>query len=316
MTAGAGKGYYDICRDPWNSAPAGVADEFSQPTVPMRIKAAFTVSSNNVGACGIGFMAGNLDTGFSVLPTITAGTDTTTAFSTYSTHPDYASLNAIFGYFRPVSMGIKVYYIGAESTTAGLITLGAFPISASGIGNGLLPAAISDWNDLPNTKTIAPAAMTEPFCLATHSYDRPSFRALGDNAASGDFFPVGLVGGTGLAVSTNVLRVEIVLNIELIPLLTTFQAHHTTASVVTYNPSEVQKVRNLKPVGIGHGEESALAGLSPVTGLKRKRSSSTSSRRSKALPMMQNYRRPAVTHRSRVRRRKTTRRKRKLYRRR
>lgn len=317
MTAGAGKGYYDICKDPWNAEPAGVADEFSMPTVAMRLKSAFTLNSNNVGACGIGFQAGNLDTGFSVVPTITVGTTTVTAFSTYTKHADYDSLNAIFGYFRPISVGVKVYYIGAESTTAGLITLGSFPISANGIGNGLLPADISDWNDLPGTKTIAPAAMTEPFCLATHSYDRPSFRALGSDLASGDFFPVMLVGGTGLAVSTNVLRVEVTLNVELIPLLTTFQSHQR-AAVVEYDPIEIGRVRRLPANNVGQGEDLVVAERS--SGAKRARVSrgapkkrSRVSKRSLP-PMMQNYRKPAMSRRYPKRRK--IRRKRKLYRRR
>jgi len=319
MTAGAGTGYYNVCHDPWNAPAAGVADEFSNPTVCLKVKTAHTIQTNTAGNAAIAFMPGDWDTGYTRLATVTAGTDTITGY-VGGPHNDYASLSGLYNLYRPVSVGVKVYYTGAESSTAGLITLGALPLAGNPSitpGQGGLPTAVADWNDLPGTKTIACAAMTEPFCLAAHSFDRPAFTILSDNAGCIYWFPTVLVGITGAAASTNCLRIEVTFNLELIPIMSTF-ASNQLASVVHLDPPAIVKVRQLSPVNVGHGEALVLGERKRGIGKIGSRSSAPKKRR-KTLPMMQNYRKP-VRASSRVgsysRKRKSVRRKRKLYRRR
>lgn len=316
MTAGAGSGYYSVCHDPWNAPAAGVADEFSNPTVVMKVKTAHNITTNNAGNAALVVMPGNWDAGYTYLATVTAGTDTITAY-VGSSHADYASLAAIYGQFRPVSVGVKVYYTGAESTTAGLITLGAMPIGGlpsitAGL-NGSLPVSVADWNDLPGTKTIACAAMTEPFCLAAHSFDRPQFKLFSDNNSGVDFFPDVCVGITGGAASSNCLRVEVTFNLELIPLMSTFQSQQM-AAIVPLDTMQVARVRRLDPSTVAHGEAAVISSRS-ITQAKKSRSRTIAKKRSRPLPMMQNYRKASRVG-SYTRKRKIVRRKRKLYRRR
>lgn len=294
MTAGAGQPYYDVCRDPWNSPAAGVSDEFSNPTVALKVKSAYNMATNNVGNCAVVFMPGNWDSGFNYVATLTASTDTIASYGT-NAHADYTSLAALYNLYRIVSVGVKVFYVGAEAATGGLITLGAMPIFGNptvtpGIG-GSLPTTVGDWNDLPGTKSMACAAMTEPFCLAAHSFDRPSFLSLSDNLGGLTYFPSVLVGLTGGAVSTNCLRIEVTYNLELIPIMSSF-ASSQLSSVVPMDIPSSTRVRHLLPVSVGHGEAAVIAAKSPA--VKRKftgsRVAPTKRARATPLPMMANYR--------------------------
>ena len=300
-----------VLKDPWNAPAAGVADEFSSPTACMKLKSAVSITTNATGNAALAVQLGSLS-GFHFIAATAVTNDVITAWTSGTGHPDYASMVATYNKYRPVSVGVKVFYTGAEQTTAGLITVSV----VDGIGTPTtsnMPTSIAEFADLPNTKTVASASMTEPLCAAAHMFDRPKF--MGWTATDWiDFFPTLIIGVTGAQVSASVLRVEVTLNLELLPLMTAFAAHHYTSPVPA---SEVHMVtgRRLPTSRVASGEAAVIA-MGVPTGTKRK-SSGTSVSRKKAKTrasnvMMVNYR----PKRAAYRKRRTVKRKRKLYRRR
>jgi hypothetical protein len=315
--------YIAVIKDPWEAPPSGIADEFSNPTTALKVKSAFTLTTNNAGNAAFvltpSIAAGALH---SYVATVTAATDTITAY-TGTTHPDSVSLAAQFQKYRPVSMGVKVFYTGAESTTAGLITLSVNDgIGVNGVPSTiLLPTAISEWADLPNAKTVACAAMTEPLACRASAFDRPSFDGL-NQAHWALYFPDVLVGITGAAISLACIRIEATLNLELIPLMTAFAAHHGSVTV-PHDPSTMVTARRLGMAVVGTPAE--VVSHQGYGGVKRPRNKSrageVAKRRSRPAlrrmpPRMMSYRTGRIFGNTRRVKRKGGRRRRTLFRRR
>lgn len=302
-----------MVKDPWNAAPAGVADEFSSPTAAMKLKSAVTLATNNVGNAALAIQAGSLQGFHFNTATVNASTEVIANWTAANVaHPDYASMIATYNKYRPVSIGVKVYYIGAEQTTSGLIMVSA----VEGIGTPTVtnfPTNVSEIADLPNTKTIAPATMVQPICVAAHMFDRPKFAAW-TSTDWVDFFPTIVVGVSGALASAQCVRIECTLNLELLPLMTAFAAHHFVAPVPS-NPTVVTAVRRLPTSRVGYSE-SEVIGMANVSGVKRTTSGTRKRRSSRPAPLMMANTRSIYKRGSGGKRRKTSRRKRKLYRRR
>lgn len=81
-----------------------------------------------------------------------------------------------------------------------------------------VPALMSAYANLPGASSVALSAMTEPLCLVGHMFDRVSFAI--PNGASNNLnaFPACAIVVQGAAASvTATVRVEITLNVELVP---------------------------------------------------------------------------------------------------
>lgn len=223
--------YFDVCRDPWDAPPAGLPDLYESHSVPLKLKASFLINSQADGTFVVAFhplLSGT--TGFSAVGSSTAGSITAVAGAN---HPDITSITAQFNSWRPISVGVKCFYLGAEGTSSGVISCGHndnFQFTTAGIGNNF-PTAISDWSDLPNSSSSAVAALTEPMAVAARAFDRAGFNAVVNTIIS-LAFPTCWVTGTNLPASIPVCRIEVALNIEAIP----FYGNQLTAHLQTQTP--------------------------------------------------------------------------------
>lgn len=214
--------YTAVCRDPWDAPPTGLPDDYESHTVPLKIKASYLLNTNDNGS--FAFAVGpaidiTTGTNYSVLGTCTAGTSNLISFAG-SDHPDAASLVANFNLWRPISAGLKAYYLGAEQTTQGSMCVGHNDnmVPATGTIGTAIPTAIADWWDLPNATSCSVATMTEPLAVAVRAFDAVNFQAF-NSVAHFAFFPTMWVAGTNMPVSsTGLIRIECVLNMEAIPL--------------------------------------------------------------------------------------------------
>jgi len=209
--------YFNVCKDPWDAPPAGIPDQFESHSVPFKLKASYLVSSQPDGTFAAAFhpTLNSTSTGFSALATSTTGN--ITAFG-QAVHPDAPTVITQFSLFRPVSIGAKVFYLGAEATSAGVISTGHndYMIANTAQIGTSFPTAIADWSDLPNSSSMAVSTMTEPIAVAARSFDRPAFGILSNTNTTASF-PTIWVTGTNLVASTPVVRIEVSFNIEAIP---------------------------------------------------------------------------------------------------
>lgn len=214
----AGEGFYKVVRDPWDAPPAGIADDFSAPTCPLKLRSAHYLTTNTLGHCAFMFSP-VLDAGgtwnYANVATAVAS-DTISAWAS-TDHPDAAALIAAYSLYRPVSVGIKAYYVGPVTSTSGILTVAP----AQGISSPAtqLPTSITELADLPGAVNQSAASMTDALCFVGHMYDRVMFNAL-TTGLHANAFPSCIVALTGGLASTAVLRVEVTLNCEFIPLLT------------------------------------------------------------------------------------------------
>jgi len=207
--------YFEVCRDPIGAPAAGIADEFSNPTAAIKLRSTHQLTVNSAGNGALAFIGNNIDTSFVSNATVTAGTSTITAW-TGTAHPDYTTLDTSYYLWRAVSMAIRIFPINAEASLAGTITAG----SLDGVNSPLditttMPADTLDLTEMPGSKTVSVATMTDSLVAVCHNFDRPPFMGL-SGAGNNLCFPTLFVAVNGAQASTNVLRVECFLNVELI----------------------------------------------------------------------------------------------------
>lgn len=241
---------------------------FEAHSVPLKIKASYNVSSNADGALVFGLQP-NLSSAFAVSGATTTGNLTGL---TPAQHPDYTSLSTQFSQWRPVSIGVKVYYLATESTSAGMISVGHndnMQVATGNIGTHF-PTTVADWSDLPNSSSVAVASMTEPICAASRAFDRASFFALTTSFFSQ--FPTCWVTATGVPGNTSVLRIETSFNLECIPLYGNNLTAHLQS--VAY-PNEGQIMDTHRRLGVVRtgSLSKIMAQVKPTrkAGMKRKR---------------------------------------------
>jgi len=285
-------GYVNTCLNPWVETPSGVADEFSMPTSTLKFRSSHTVTPTSTGGhIMVGFQpwaaAVASGVGPSFLNYATGFTGTTSVIATYGNdyHPDVATMTTNFDRLRCVSCGVKVYYTGSEQATSGVLSI--IPVVSTVMGLATMPTDIAAWTNMPGAKTVAAASMTEPLCGAFHAFDRPQFHFATDVTGQARF-PSFAVIGLGLEVSKACVRIEVELNLEVLPKLITPinanqfnpQAYNQGALNITRRLDSTRvgtlgQVTNLKASTIGSGAvgstRKAGKGLSGGT-YKRKRS--------------------------------------------
>jgi len=278
--------YVTTCVNPWVEAPAGVADDFSMPTACLKFRNIYnSVSSAGghvvtiVNPWAIASSTG-VGTQFGSAGVFTAAT-TTLASYTDSQHPDITTINTNFDRFRTVSAGVKVYYTGAEQSTAGVITI--VPIVSVIPSTTTMPTDAGVWGNMPGARTVACTAMTEPLCGAFHSFDRPRFHN-GLDVSGNAWFPSFAIVGIGMLANTAVLRIELEVNLEVIPkLITSLNANsfqtfgHSDAAIAitrrldSTRVGSLSQVTSLRSATLG-SKSSKRQNTGRVQGYKRKRS--------------------------------------------
>jgi len=245
-------GYVNTCVNPWVETPSGVADEFSMPTTCLKFRSISNSTTSSGGHAitlfspwAIASTAG-VGTQWQQYCTFTAAT-TTIASYVDGTHPDVATINSNFDRLRTVSCGVKAYYTGSEQNTAGVITI--VPIVSVIPSLTTLPTDAGVWANMPGARTVSAASMTEPLCGAFHNFDRPRFH-LGTDTSGSAWFPSFAVIGIGLQASSAVLRIEIEVNLEVIPrMITAINAN--SYSVVDHSDAAMAVTRRLDSTRVG-----------------------------------------------------------------
>lgn len=261
------KAFYNCLRDPWLSPPAQIADEFNGATCPLKVRSLFSITTNNNGH-GALFISPTLDgtTGVnhSSVATVTASTSTIASW-TSADHPDATALEAAYKQYRPVSMGIKAFYIGAESATAGTVGIATLdgPLAMADV-----PTDVLEISDLPVSKIEGCASMTGPLCAALNPFDRPRFSMM-TGVNHGEAFPSAVVFIANGAASSACVRVEVTLNLELLPLYTNLVTMNAATKSVLGNNDLTAIGRRLDTVRLG--SEASVTKARPVTTYKRKK---------------------------------------------
>jgi len=273
-----GKAYFNAVADPFTAEPAGLCDEYAGKTGSLRVNQTFL----------LGTPAGNGYTGASVQSSalnaahiyaltmdaagvITANVPTALA--------GYSDLNTHYTAYRPISMGVKVYYTGAEATTAGTVSVCAIPGAYNFNG---FPTNVNDWFNLDECETVAAASMTGPLVAKVHNFDRPTFEEL-SSISTDRFFPVIGILGTGLPINTpGIIRVETSLIMELIPKHGSVLAQNNTETIPSDVSAMEQVSRRLPSIRLGDAAVAATAAraASSAKRVSSKRSAEITRRRS------------------------------------
>jgi hypothetical protein len=258
----ASKEYLQCILNPWGE-PATIADEFSMPTAAVKCRSVHQINTSDNGAALFVIQPWDLFNQFFQQATFTTGTNTIASFA-QGTHPDVSTINSYYNQYRTVSVGVKAFYTGAEQSTAGV--LGIVPLTGIIASTIATPTDLTAWTQMPWAKTVAAAAMTEPLCGVAHSFDRPFFHA--NTVQAYNAFPSLAVILLGAPVNSSLLRIEVQVNIEVLPKLTTsFQALATQPTA--HDPSVMNTARKLTPVRVGTETMVTKATLIP-SGKKRK----------------------------------------------
>lgn len=268
----ASKEYLRCITNPWGE-PAAIADEFSAPTAAVKCRSVHQLTASDNGAALIVFQPFDLFNVWYQQAAFTTGTNTISNFGQYN-HPDVTAINSYYNQYRTVSIGVKVFYTGAEQTTAGII--GIVPLLGVYASTTATPTDLTAWTQMPNAKTVAAAAMTEPLCGVAHSFDRPIFHT--NTVQAFNCIPSLAVLMIGGQPSTSVLRIEVQVNIEVLPKLTSaFQGLATQPTA--HDPSQMNMARRLTPARVGLEAEVTKAPASMTRKRKTVRSTSYPSRK-------------------------------------
>lgn len=235
--------YIKCIANPWGE-PAQIADEFSMPTSAVKVRSVHTLLSSDNGSGLLVLQPWDLFNVFVQQGTFTTGTSTVASYS-QALHQDQASLTSYYNMYRSVSMGVKVFYTAAEQATAGVI--GIVPLMSVNPSLTACPTDLSAWTQMPYAKTVAAAAMTEPLCGVCHSFDRPAFHG---NTTQNDRFPSMAIVLLGAPINTNCLRIEVHLNIEVLPRLSTAFSGNN-AQPAQHNEIAMSQSRRLTPARVG-----------------------------------------------------------------
>jgi len=252
--------YEAIIADPFGADPVGIPDLYAGKTAAFRINQTQLLDTpTGVPYTGCIIKADGLNT--SVVQTLASNSAGNTLVATNVPLVGYSDFLAHYKYWRPVSLGVKVYYTGQESLTAGTITVGAIPGGATYLD---LPADFDDWFTIDGCHTAAVSSLTGPLVIACHSYDAPRFGAW-TTTSNNSFFPTAFVMGAGLPVTTSgLIRIEFSLCIEAIPLHGSVLAGHHAVAVPPDSNAMDQGHRRIGAIRTGAPEEVIMS-----TSLKR-----------------------------------------------
>lgn len=211
--------YTQCVLNPFDMPACGYPDTFNRPTLKVKLTETYLVSSDSTGM--IARFAS---------PSLTRSwyTNTTTAglfvSSSYTAHPDYASVSAQALWARTVCFGVQVDYIGATATAAGTLAVITDPSVEYWLGNtpescmddGVSGPAV-DGRRIAVVPSMPPRYESD----ASAVYMSPTF----------DYV---YILATGLPVSTACLRITVTRHVEMLPTKANTvgrgSATHTTAS--------------------------------------------------------------------------------------
>lgn len=259
--------YGKLVANPFDATPVGLPDDYEGQTVPIRLKASYVVGTNDNGSYAGVFcpsIQGTASYNYVQSAVCATTTSNITAFNTAS-HPDNATFVANFHAWRPISAAIKVFYLGAEASSQGVIAVGhsdGLNPATANISTHF-PTAIPDWLDLPGSFSQSVTSMTEPSVAIGRNFDRPTFQPIGTGQHLLTF-PALWVVGTNLPVSApSIIRIEAVINIEALPLHGNAITAHLQ-SVTSPDPlGMAMEHRRLAPVKTGVSS-SVLRTPSPI----------------------------------------------------
>jgi len=246
--------YAGALANPFDGPVSGIIDEFGGKTVAFRVNQTQLLSTPvGIGYTGAIIKTVNIVAG--ALQTIACDVNGTTFVATNVPLEGSTDLQLHYDQYRPVSMGVKVYYTGTESTTAGTVSCAIINGASSYLD---FPTDWDEMFNLPDCHTQAAAAMTEPILAMCHSFDRPRFGAWSQTATE-NFFPAIAVWGAGLpANTTGVLRLEVSFILEAIPKYGSILTQHL-ATETPWDPSAMAGIHRRLPVA-RTGGQAALEG--------------------------------------------------------
>lgn len=268
--------YSKVIADPFDASPCGIPDEYEAQTVSIKLKASYTIATNDNGSFAFVISpvidgAGATTANYAAVASCTAGTSTIVGFAS-SDHPDAATHTANFYLWRPVSAALRVFYLGAEASSAGVIGVGyndALIATTSGLGTQY-PTAIADWFDMNGVFSQSVTAMTEPSMVTCRNFDRPSFQGLTGTLHTTNFPSMWVVGSNLAASLTSAVRVECVLNCEMIPFHGNALTSHMQSVTAPNANTIISAHRQLTPVRTGTATELAKE-VSMVNSLSKKK---------------------------------------------
>lgn len=240
--------FFNICKDPFNAPAAAITDSYSGHTLPLKIRQSIYITTSAAGHGSI-FLVG----GLSDFYRIGTMTGTTTAYGALQNHEDYANLQTNSKLWRPVSMGVSAHYVGTESTASGEILF--YP--TQGLTLTDFPLDISSWRDIQNVTSKTIPFQQKPISAALTPFDSPPFAGLATNF--GSFFPWLGIGVIGAPANLACIRVDVVYNIELLPLPASIH-HHLAVQAPADTVAMDSVARRLSPVRIDpDGPEAVVA---------------------------------------------------------
>jgi len=221
--AGKGSAYYKCVNNPMTAPAASLPDGYSGSTVSLKIRNTVTLTVNSSGAC-VFMITPSIQSTWIFNHTITTTTLTTVGGANSS--DEYSSILANFTIGRPISTGVEVSYIGAESVAAGELigfTLqGQLPASLNG-------TAIADFRDWQGAVSKPVPYMTKPLAIAASAFDACPMSTLSTMFTNS--YPTIVIAGLGLPAGQTI-KVEMAHNYELCPLVTSVHHHLARPSVV------------------------------------------------------------------------------------
>jgi len=269
------KDYAGALANPFDGPVSGIIDEFGGKTVAFRVNQTQLLSTPaGIGYTGAIIKTCNISAG--ALQTIVSDVNGTTFAATNIPLEGITDLTLHYDQYRPVSMGVKVYYTGTESTTAGTVSVAIINGATSYLD---FPADWDECFNLPDCHTTACASMTEPIVAMCHSFDRPRFGAW-TNTFPESFFPAIAVWGAGLPVNTaGLLRLEVSFVLEAIPKYGSILTQHQ-AKEVPYDPVAMASVhRRVSVARAGDASNLIYASALPLAGKIRRSKTSTKKRK-------------------------------------
>jgi hypothetical protein len=248
--------------DPWNADPQGIPDTYSGQSCALRTRTLHSLTTNNIGHAAGWFhpiIDGTATISYHAAALVSPATDTIASWAP-ADHPDVAALTAGYSRYRPVSCGIKVMPINAESTLAGVVGIATMDGLA---GTGDIPTSVLEISDSPVSRTIQCSAMTEPLCCVLNPFDAPRFSASMVGAFHTESFPGAVVFITNGPISSACLRIEVTTIYELIPLYTNvISVNHATRTDFNHT-SLMQVSRRLSTTRVG--TEKAVTTIKPIS---------------------------------------------------
>jgi len=263
-TSMSASAYFKCCNNPMRAPAAALPDGYSGSTVPLKIRNTLTLTVNASGAC---FLAITPSIASSWIFNNTITTTTLTTVGGANSSDEYASISANFTLGRPISTGVEVSYIGPESSAAGEVIGFTLQGQAASTLNGTL---ISDFRDWQGSVSKPVPYMAKPLAIAVSAFDACPMSSLGTVFTNS--YPTICVAGLGLPAGQTI-KVELVHNYELCPLVTS--VHHHLARPSPVNPDDLHMVSRRLPA--------SRTGTEGIEGLQVKMTADSKKKRAEVL---------------------------------